>query len=120
LLLNNKKIKKNWIFSFDVSYFFNHFMSWDYLFDSQEYLKYPNLKEETLKSKIFFFLKNQSFSELNAKYRSSNHWFEKPFGVLDRYELIGMQKLKSGKNLDTLSLTSNKENTFNFLEKETL
>lgn len=120
LNVNDKNLFCNWMFSFDVSYFFNHFLAWDYMFDNQEYLKTNNFNYEITKSKLFNFFKNQSFSEINAKYSSNEHWFDKPFGVLDRYELIGMQRYKSGKSLDNLSFTSNKENTFNFLEKETL
>lgn len=119
------KLKKNnelsnWIFSFDTSYFFNHFLTWDFLMENQEEIKIPKINDEIKKSKLFFILKNQSFSDINSKYTSADHWFKKPFGVLDKYELINMQKFKSSKNLDILSFTSNKENNFSSLEKEVL
>jgi hypothetical protein len=120
LMLDKKNELSNWVFSFDTSFFFNHFLTWDFLLENQEEVKFNKITDEIKKNKLFFILKNQSFSEINSKYTTANHWFQKPFGVLDKYELINMQKYKSSKSLDILSLTSNKENNFNFLEKETL
>jgi hypothetical protein len=106
LKFSKKNILKNFIFSFDVSYFMSHFTTYDnfnptlvnqrptllklsetYSFDSQE---------------LNSLMANQ---EILAKLDNFETWFEKPFGVLDKLELHSLRTYKFVKQLDTSSFS---------------
>jgi len=51
-------------------------------------------------------------------YNSTEDWFVKPFGLLDKFELQAMKKFKLLKQLDTRSFSSSREDPFVNLDKE--
>jgi hypothetical protein len=81
-------------------------------------MNHEDLVYKTKKSDFYYFIKNKSFAEINSIYTSAEHWFDKPFGALDKLELNLMQRFKDTKDMDYLSYTNNRENPFLFLEKE--
>jgi hypothetical protein len=115
---NIDKILKNFIFSIDISYFFNHFLTWD-LFTvslSEKRPKSFNPSKFITDSEINnIFLSNQ---DLLIKHNPYNSFLKKPIGVLDSYELHTMQKYKMVKLLDENSFTRNRDDPFLNLDTE--
>ncbi|MCA9459730.1 MAG: hypothetical protein KC550_04245 [Nanoarchaeota archaeon] len=56
---------------------------------------------------------------MNSKLTSLDSWFDKPFGVLDKYEMYSMKKYKMTKQLDYSSFSLNRNDPFLNLDKET-
>lgn len=116
--LKIKKGIKNWIFSFDLNFFFNHFLTWDYFTSDNFSFNWSNQN--------FFFnsvnskLAPKFFSEMHPWITQEDHWFTKPFGVLDRIELFGFERLKNIKIFDELSYSYYREDPFITSEKESL
>ncbi|MBP7859365.1 hypothetical protein KA001_00150 [Patescibacteria group bacterium] len=106
LKFSQKNIFKNYIFSFDVSYFLSHFITYDNFA--------PTLTGQ--RPSLFKLTENYTFDsqqlnnlmanqEVLAKLDNFETWFEKPFGVLDKLELHSLRTYKSVKQLDTSSFS---------------
>lgn len=109
----------NWIFTFDISYFFSHFLSWDFFNFSASELRSSNFK---IPSNPLFtsYELNKFFSNLDmhAKMTTSTDWFNKPFGSLDKFELQSIKKYKLIKDMDTNSMTRYWDDFFSNLDTE--
>lgn len=114
----SKKEFKNWIFSFDLNFFFNHFLTWDYFTSDNFSFSWSNWK--FLFNSVNTKLASKFFSEMHPLITKTDHWFMKPFGVLDRIELFGFEWLKNIKLFDELSLSYYWEDPFVTSEKESL
>lgn len=120
-IINKENFFKNWILGFDVSFFFYHFLTWDNFIPS---VNWPdNLFYNDLK-KNFFSSKNINniftFEDINTRLTSSENWFKKPIGSLDKFELISLKRYKGLKQLDYLSKTWVWEDPFIQLDHEDL
>jgi hypothetical protein len=101
---SKKNLFVNWVFTFDTSYFFSHFITWDN-FTLVSTNERPNviLPQQTFDSELYnSFLSNL---DMLAQLQSKEWWFTKPFGILDKYELHTMKKYKSTKLLDQSSFS---------------
>lgn len=118
LKYDNKNPLSNWIFTFDTSYFFSHFLTWDNFSSSSldNWKKQFNLTESSFDSETTNLFFNNF--EMLAKLTVEENWFKKPFGVLDKYELHTMKKFKTIKILDKNSFSRQWEDPFLNLDKE--
>lgn len=115
---SENKVKSNFIFTFDISFFFNHFTTWDYFSTDRSNQRIGHFNP----SKFFtssetnnLFFSNQ---DLIAKLDSLNSWAEKPFGILDWFELHSSLKYKNTKLLDTGSFSWSRDDPFLNLDTE--
>jgi hypothetical protein len=110
---------KNLIFGFDVSYFFSHFLAPDFYTTerSTEFSTNDEWKDKLFSDNETWSLFFSNF-DFNALYNSTEDWFVKPFGLLDKFELQAMKKFKILKQLDTRSFSSSREDPFLNLDKE--
>ena len=51
-----------------------------------------------------------------ANLQTTDNWFLKPFGILDKLELFSMKKYKMIKILDEKSFSRNRDDVFSMLE----
>jgi len=112
----------NWIFTFDTSYFFSHFLTWDYFnFSKIDYWSL-NSKNINYRNDSLFtsYELNKFFTNLDmhAKMTTSSDWFNKPFGSLDKFELQSIKKYKLVKDMDINSMTRSRDDLFLNLDKE--
>lgn len=109
---------KNYIFTFDTSFFFSHFTTFDY-FSATLSTVWKNTffpKNLTSTSELNnIFLANQ---DLLPKHDSYTYFTDKPVGILDWYELNTMHWYKLVKKLDESSFTWNREDPFLNLDIE--
>lgn len=110
---------KNWIFGFDISFFFLHFLSYDN-FSNDFTNDWPDkfLSQISYETAENLSLLKTNF-DMNSKLTSLDSWFDKPFGVLDKYEMYSMKKYKMTKQLDYSSFSLNRNDPFLNLDKET-
>jgi hypothetical protein len=111
---------KNWIFSFDVSFFFSHFLSWDFFTDQYEQSTWKRLANFSPTNLFQQKELTQTFANLDmlAKLTTAESWFSKPFGVLDKFEVHTMKKYRNVKVLDNCSFSWTRDDPFVLLDWE--
>lgn len=115
---SENKIESNFIFTFDISFFFNHFCTWDYFSTDLSGLRSKHFNPT--KFLVTSETNNKFLSNLDmiAKAESYDYWLQKPFGVLDRSELHSFLKFKNVKLLDTGSFSWYRDDPFLNLDTE--
>lgn len=111
------QVSKNWIFSFDSSFFLSHFWSWDYFSWEFSSLR-PNILKENYKVNQEINSMFISNLDMIANLWTTDNWFLKSFGLLDKMDLYSMKKYKLVKILDEKSFSWNWEDVFSSLDWE--
>lgn len=114
---SRKNLLEEWIFGFDVSYFFSHFTTWDFFVDSLN-LKWPQKLNFDNLNTTERTLQNQVFADINADLFSISYWSYKPLGLLDKAESLSIRWYKHIKLLDIHGTPRNKIDPFALYEKE--
>lgn len=112
------KLETNFIFTFDVSFFLNHFATWDYFSTDRSSLKTklfnPSKYLTPTESNNLFLSNLDMISEATAY----DYWIDKPFGILDLSELHAYKKYKNIKSLDSGSFSRSRDDLFLNLDTE--
>lgn len=115
---DENKIESNFIFTFDISFFLNHFTTWDYFSTDHSSLRSKNFSPN--KYLVSSESNNLFLSNLDmiAKATSYEYWIDKPFGILDWSELHPLLWYKNIKLLDTGSFSRSWDDPFLNLDTE--
>lgn len=108
----------NYIFTFDTSFFFNHFVTYDYFSLSLSNTRSASFSPKNLTSTSEInniFLSNL---DIISQHDSYTYFHDKPMGILDRFELNTMNRYKTIKKLDENSFSWNRDDPFTNLDIE--
>lgn len=108
----------NYVFTFDISFFFNHFITFDYFTQSLSDKRSNNFfpkKFSNFAETNNLFLANQ---DLISRHDSYTYFHEKPMGILDWFELNVMHRYKLVKWLDENSFSWYWDDPFVNLDSE--